>query len=802
MDTRPIELEAAVVPADADPGVLGVYQGGALAVAGGAVFGLWMSVQEQRLSGRQRLVALAANGATIAFGLAGTARPAWLSRTLRRRLPAPTLPLAGLAAIAGSAPDRSPMYFPAVMLTALGAGATTPRRGAVIGGLAGTAYVGLVLAQRRPWRDPDRQIWWNVAMLPAFTMAGPVGSLIGDAALAVRALERARARDRRTIQQAGESPRAALQRTARQTEQIAQELDELLLRAARFVCDDAEAQSQLEAAVDAVREDTHHLLLGPVLIAAARGEPLDLLTAVGSITGSYERALRMIPVAVDLQSDVPEGRAIDGRTTAVLLRLLKVALDNCERQLRLSAAGHGGTRAGAVTIRLRERAARLELEVEDDGRGVAPPRTEWSTGLLESHAQVRALGGSLRLEQGETGVRLGAEVPLSPVRIRPLPEAGGAVGAGLDAAVVKAEKLLRISNAIGALGCFMTAERRGAAANCGAGFFAAAGLDELLVQRGRRARWHADASLAFVGLLWPAGGRPASGWVGAELFLRALRRGARETAWATALSTAALGMSAMRVRRSVGAARIAENVLFPAVCAASGLGAREARRRLARAEAETVLLRERSELVESLAYTVRLKHDVIKPVRRSKAWRQGLDETELGSELNRIGEKVDILVRELKESIVVAEPLREFQEHLATRLSPVPVTVSGELPRLVSLQASVGSGDSGRGREQTLERARQSIALTALADKCAAQILRRYPPSLLGRSPLVVVHLAVRPQAPGKVEVAVRPFPPRGHRDTATELASVLAELDGSLDEGFDDGGFRFTVSSLSLATA
>jgi hypothetical protein len=267
----------------------------------------------------------------------------------------------------------------------------------------------------------------------------------------------------------------------------------------------------------------------------------------------------------------------------------------------------------------------------------------------------------------------------------------------------------------------------------------------------------------------------------------------------------------VRVRDSVSFGRIAENLAFPLVCAASGLGARWARQRLAAAEADAVSLRERGELIERMAYSVRARHDIIKPIRKSNAWRQGLDETPVGIELNTIGGDVEALLETLRRSVVSADPLVEFQQHLAMRLSPTPVTIQGERPLLDALLehrkrvANDRDGHSGHGlADPMLQRARYSLALIALADECAASIFARYPPSVLGEWSLLQVHLAIRPTPgddPGKLEVTVRPAPPiSDEKASRLGIVAVLTELDGSLSEGFEDGGFCFIVDSLSLA--
>ena len=127
MITRPIEINATRFGSDRDRAVLGVYQGGTLAAALGGVFGLYMT-REMDLTRRERVVGGAGAIVTIGLGISAAAAPVQLAALLRRRVPPWALPAFGLVSIAGSGTARSPMFFPAVMLTALGGGRLGPPR--------------------------------------------------------------------------------------------------------------------------------------------------------------------------------------------------------------------------------------------------------------------------------------------------------------------------------------------------------------------------------------------------------------------------------------------------------------------------------------------------------------------------------------------------------------------------------------------------------------------------------------------------------------------------------------------------
>ena len=76
----------------------------------------------EAISRPQRLVAQLAAFSTAGLGVAALQAPVPVTAVLRRRLNPWALPALGLAGIAASGTDRSPVLYPALMLTALGGG--------------------------------------------------------------------------------------------------------------------------------------------------------------------------------------------------------------------------------------------------------------------------------------------------------------------------------------------------------------------------------------------------------------------------------------------------------------------------------------------------------------------------------------------------------------------------------------------------------------------------------------------------------------------------------------------------------
>jgi signal transduction histidine kinase len=100
-----------------------------------------------------------------------------------------------------------------------------------------------------------------------------------------------------------------------------------------------------------------------------------------------------------------EGR-LQGDIETHLFRIAQEALTNVAR--------HSG--ATSATVSLLEDNGRLRLSVEDNGRGLPGGRSQRSGfGLIGMRERMRAAGGLLRVQSGEGGVTVIAEVPLHAI---------------------------------------------------------------------------------------------------------------------------------------------------------------------------------------------------------------------------------------------------------------------------------------------------------------------------------------------------------------------------------------------------
>jgi len=206
--------------------------------------------------------------------------------------------------------------------------------------------------------------------------------------------------------------RQELQRTALERERmrlaaevhdgLAQDLSlavrELALLEAGPAPDVAEASMiRLRAAVTSAHETVRGRLAGMVASPALGG----LRPALEQLCERF--AHRGLRVTLDGDASLPE---VPAKVAVVAIRVASEALANVERH---AGATHAALRAHAD----RER---LELVVEDDGRGFAEPAgPEGHYGLLVMRERAWAAGGALTVEsEPGRGTRVALDLPLEP----------------------------------------------------------------------------------------------------------------------------------------------------------------------------------------------------------------------------------------------------------------------------------------------------------------------------------------------------------------------------------------------------
>ncbi len=190
-------------------------------------------------------------------------------------------------------------------------------------------------------------------------------------------------------------------------DEIGQILTAIRIEVSRSVADPSspEARERLvrarelaERAVKTVRDIS--LLLRPSVL-----DDLGLLPAVH---WQVEDFARRSGIECDFAEDGVQDQLPDAVKTCAY-RTIQEALHNCEK--------HSG--ATTIRIRLRQTEERLELEIQDNGRGVElgstgmPQKKGRGSGLLGMRERIGALGGDLGLSSAHgSGMRLSIRIPL------------------------------------------------------------------------------------------------------------------------------------------------------------------------------------------------------------------------------------------------------------------------------------------------------------------------------------------------------------------------------------------------------
>jgi signal transduction histidine kinase len=132
----------------------------------------------------------------------------------------------------------------------------------------------------------------------------------------------------------------------------------------------------------------------------------DFRATFGNFLFRWQQQLAACGVSPGWTIDVPD-RALTLSPHAALsiLRIAQEALTNVVKHAH----------AHAVQVRLCESGEQLELQVEDDGRGVAPPG-EGGRGTSNMRSRAQQLGGQLDVRSGPRGTCVDLRVPLRAIR--------------------------------------------------------------------------------------------------------------------------------------------------------------------------------------------------------------------------------------------------------------------------------------------------------------------------------------------------------------------------------------------------
>jgi two-component sensor histidine kinase len=711
------EREATVTPRSVG---VALIAGGALGLA--SVFGL------PGMKLRERLFAIGGSVTSIGLGAVAVGGPLSLNGPARRAPVQLSLVCYGTAVVSTAlgGGHQAPAYFPAVTLTALGAGiggdVRTGRRG---GTAIGFAYLAGCGATLRPWRSPlAREVWWNAAAAFGFVGAGIVGAIAGDLVFKTRALtdyaEREGAADRDTMEGA-----------ASEVRRIGQRFLELLPKV-----DEAFAGStEMLQATDETATALASLRSARVLDYSEERQNLGTWERLRELADDYNAGGGS--AWVTLATDEDPAPAADARTTGVLC--------DCATALIQNAANVRGERAAPVeviiTLEVQKRARReqlLTMTVEDDAGGGPVPRAEWGRGLTECNATAEELGGRFGLEQGRAGLRAMLVLPYVRSRgSRPTPWALDFVSQARDGRdeALRAMRWVTLAQALCINLSLPRPERAGRRTALIATLFGAGELAQRLPEQ-RRAT--AAAALAATAMSsFPGPGRPPLGGWSATMCAQAATSGGTRRAWASA-AMAAVGATAVAGPERFGEAlptTIGDRT-FTLVGAAIGAGIWQGIEGLRNQEEQVADEAWRRQILAELVSPDRNKHHRLDPLEKAvdhQAWRK-FTKTELGSDLSQVREDLVKAQQTLEDLLRGGDPLRELQHQLARLLAPAPVRVLGEWPKWTTPR-----------RGQELDAVRFRLGLIGLGQAIADRVRFHLPSSFFFRERLQELQVHVKP---------------------------------------------------------
>jgi two-component system NarL family sensor kinase len=187
-------------------------------------------------------------------------------------------------------------------------------------------------------------------------------------------------------------------------------------RIAQLIHDDAlqnllaANQELMEAAPGRIQvQRAHEVVEGTI---ARLREAMMALHPVTLEQGGFETALGAVARQAARQGGFDVDFDIDPQAVDVADALLLAIA----RELLTNAARHA--KAERVVVTLRKRDDALELEITDDGRGMAADRREQALseghiGLASVHERVRSFNGSFAVESSASGTRTVARIPLA-----------------------------------------------------------------------------------------------------------------------------------------------------------------------------------------------------------------------------------------------------------------------------------------------------------------------------------------------------------------------------------------------------
>jgi len=158
------------------------------------------------------------------------------------------------------------------------------------------------------------------------------------------------------------------------------------------------------AAVESIRQLAVDTLQDVRRLAVElRPKALDDFGLVAALERLTDNFREQTGLAVDFVAGVDDEQ-LSGEIATALYRIVQEALTNVVKHAQ----------AGSVSILVTRKNAHVAVVIEDDGVGFDPEKPAEGFGIQGMRERVALLGGSLRVESGETsGTTLAVEVPLA-----------------------------------------------------------------------------------------------------------------------------------------------------------------------------------------------------------------------------------------------------------------------------------------------------------------------------------------------------------------------------------------------------
>jgi len=259
-------------------------------------------------------------------------------------------------------------------------------RGEPLGVLAGINGAG-----ERQFEEEDEQLLMSVAASAATAVATARSVAAARLRLSVEAADQARARWARELH-----------------DETLQGLTgvRMVLSAGLARRDDAAMRGAAETADAHLAEEMRKLR---DLIAELRPAALDDLGLGPAIETLAKRQAAVGAFTVDVDVQLASDRRLDRDTETAIYRIVQEALSN--------AVKHAG--ADEVGLRVRQLSDRVQVAVEDDGRGFDPDAVQAGFGLTGMRERALLAGGRLWVSSADGGpTRVAAVLPLPPSRQR------------------------------------------------------------------------------------------------------------------------------------------------------------------------------------------------------------------------------------------------------------------------------------------------------------------------------------------------------------------------------------------------